>query len=55
MNSSLDIDSLIRVDLEKLIDNAMMPRVRSICLNKKADTLLVGTFGSEIYELKATE
>ena len=32
--------------------NALFPRVRSICLNDKEDTLLVGTFGSEIYELK---
>ena len=55
LNSDLDMDSLIKVNLERLIDEALMPRVRSICLNKKGDTMLVGTFGSEIYELKATE
>jgi len=49
------MDSLIKINLERLIDSALMPRVRSVCLNKKGDTLLVGTFGSEIYELTATE
>ena len=51
----LDASSVIRINLEKLIDSALMPRVRSLCLNSKGDTLLVGTFGSEIYELKASE
>ena len=55
LDSDLSMDSLIKINLERLIDSALMPRVRSVCLNKKGDTLLVGTFGSEIYELTATE
>jgi len=53
LNSDLDESALFKINLSKLIDNALYPRLRSICLNDKADTLLVGTFGSEIYELKA--
>jgi len=30
-----------------------MPRIRSICTDKKNSKILVGTFGSEIYELVA--
>ena len=33
--------------------DAIMPRVRSICINANQDKMLVGTFGSEIYELEA--
>ena len=49
------------VNLKKLLNTlpkevrGLMPAVRSICLNDKADTLLVGTFGSEIYELKSSK
>ena len=31
---------------------AAMPRVRSICLSKDNKKLLVGTYGSEIYEIE---
>jgi hypothetical protein len=39
------------IDLKELVKEATMPRIRSVCTNKENDTLLVGTFGSEIYEL----
>ena len=55
LDSDLNENSIIKINVQKLIDSALMPRVRSLCLNKKSDTILVGTFGSEIYELKAKE
>jgi microtubule-associated protein-like 6 len=41
------------INLVKKIPKALMPRIRSICINKTNNKILVGTFGSEIYELVA--
>ena len=47
---------LNKIDMEKLTEGkAIWPRIRSLCVSKDNKKLLVGTFGSEIYELTATE
>jgi len=40
------------LDIDKIVKDALMPKIRSISLNLKEDTMLIGTFGSEIYELQ---
>lgn len=39
--------------MNSILPNALMPRIRSIDVNKKGDKMLIGTFGSEIYEIFA--
>jgi len=36
--------------VDRIIPDALMPRIRSIDINKKENKMLIGTFGSEIYE-----
>jgi len=42
---------------EKLGRPAIKPYIRSICTNSQSNEtkLLIGTFGSEIYEIESTE
>ena len=41
------------INLKELMPNSMEPKIRSLDFNKEENMLLVGTFGCEIYELKA--
>lgn len=44
--------SLLVVDCETTLRGSRCPRIRSVCFNADKKALLVGTFGSEIYELQ---
>lgn len=44
-----------RIDMKKSIPDSITPMVRSLCINdicenKSSEKILVGTYGSEIYE-----
>ncbi len=45
------LKKLAKIVMDELIPDAVMPKIRSICLKEDGSKLLVGTFGSEIYEL----
>jgi hypothetical protein len=38
-----------------MIPDAIEPKIRSICMNEEGKSLVVGTFGSEIYEFKTDD
>jgi len=39
------------MDIKAIIPDALMPRIRSICMSENNKKMLIGTFGSEIHEL----
>ena len=39
------------IKLTSLVPDALLPRIRSICVSKDNKKMLIGTFGSEIYEM----
>lgn len=43
--------TLLKFNLDSVCKNAISPKIRSACFASDQKTLLVGTYGSEIYEI----
>ena len=41
------------IDVAKVAFHPIAPKIRSICLNREENKMLVGTFGSEILEISS--
>jgi len=44
-----------KINLKTDLDGALCPKVRSLCVSNDNKKILVGTFGSEIYELSTND
>jgi hypothetical protein len=43
---------IFKIQLDQIVKNPVAPKIKSICVsNDQKRTIIVGTFGSEIYEL----
>jgi hypothetical protein len=42
---------ILRINCKELLKNSMHTSIRSVCLSQDSRKLLIGTYGSEIYEL----
>ncbi|MFN9906735.1 MAG: hypothetical protein ACK56F_11535 [bacterium] len=49
------LQRISQFDLKKVILNSVCLDVRSVCLAEDAKTVLIGTYGSEIFECEFTE
>jgi len=43
--------TLIKFSFDSIVKMAISPGIRSVCFSPDQKTLLVGTYGSEIYEI----